>query len=324
MRQDAAAHEEHGGRAQHAERLHQPGRGTQQPTAQAAQATSGGAVALKAGQRQAGVIQLDDGRHQAINADRQDDGHQGHHAELGEQGGAGHTAQGDGDDLGREDEVGADGATDLVLLQRHQVHRWIGQGFGQRSVLGVVLGAVDQPVPDLLEAFEAQIGPADHQQGGDQPGGQGADGQGRGHQDGLVDQGALGHGPDHRQLAAGIDAVDLLGIERQVVTEHPGGLLGRHLGQHRHVVEHGRDVVDQGKQVGSGHGSKVKKGCRDANRPCAQAGGGPNEQGTRRCLVVRGSGPGKLIRQPRTCSRSWRRSSGLPGTSAGRPGPGAA
>jgi hypothetical protein len=64
--------------------------------------------------------------------------------------------------------------------------------------------------------------------------------------------------------------MDLLGVERQVVAQHAGGLLGRHLGQHRHVVEHGGDVVDQGEQVGSGHGCKVKKGCCDANRPCAK------------------------------------------------------
>ena len=63
---------------------------------------------------------------------------------------------------------------------------------------------------------------------------------------------ALGHRPHHRQLAVGVDAGDLLRVERQVVAEHAGGLLGRDLGQHRDVVEDGGDVVDQHEQTG-GH-----------------------------------------------------------------------
>jgi hypothetical protein len=40
-------------------------------------------------------------------------------------------------------------------------------------------------------------------------------------------------------------AGDLLGIERQVVTQHAGGLFRRDLGHQRDIVEHRGDVVDQ-------------------------------------------------------------------------------
>ena len=45
------------------------------------------------------------------------------------------------------------------------------------------------------------------------------------------------------------DAGHLLRVEREVVAQHAGGLLGRDLGQHRDVVEDGGDVVEQGEQA---------------------------------------------------------------------------
>jgi hypothetical protein len=127
-------------------------------------------------------------------------------------------------------------------------------------------------VREFFHALEAQKRPAQHEQRRHGPGGEGAHEQGRGHEDGLVHERALGHGPDHGQLAVGAHAGDLLGVERQIVAEHARRLLRRHLGEHRHVVGHGgaflrghlghegdvvedgRDVVEQGEQAAEGHG----------------------------------------------------------------------
>jgi hypothetical protein len=77
----------------------------------------------------------------------------------------------------------------------------------------------------------------------------------------LLMKRALGHRPDHRQFAVGLDAGDLLGVERQVVAQHAGGFLGRHLGKQRHVVQHGGDVVNQCKQA-AGHRYSFSSGPR--------------------------------------------------------------
>ena len=116
-------------------------------------------------------------------------------------------------------------------------------------VVLVLRRAVQELVGQLLETLEAQVGTADHQQRDDGPGGQCADGERRRHQDRLVEQGTQGDGPDHRQFAVGIDAGHLLGVERQVVAQHAGRLLGRHLAHDGHVIEDGRDIVDQCQQT---------------------------------------------------------------------------
>ena len=114
----------------------------------------------------------------------------------------------------------------------------------------VLVLAVQELVGELLDALEAEKGAADHEQRRHRPGRQGADRQRRRHQDGLVDERSLGHRPHDRQLAVGVDAGHLLGVERQVVAQHAGGLLGGDLGEQRHVVEHRGDVVEQGEQAG--------------------------------------------------------------------------
>jgi hypothetical protein len=45
----------------------------------------------------------------------------------------------------------------------------------------------------------------------------------------------------------------LLRVEREVVAEYAGGLLRRDLGHRGDIIEDRRDIVDQGKQAGSGH-----------------------------------------------------------------------
>lgn len=112
---------------------------------------------------------------------------------------------------------------------------------------------VQQFVQQLLGAFVAEEQTAEHQQGHHQPGRHGADQQRSRHQNRLVDQRALGHGPDHRQFAIRLDAGDLLGIEREVVAQYAGGLARGDLGHGGDVVEYRADVVDQGEQAASGH-----------------------------------------------------------------------
>ena len=122
----------------------------------------------------------------------------------------------------------------------------------------VIFMAVQKLVCQLFEALEAQVGATHHQQWRDGPGREGADRQRGRHQDHLVAQRAQGHGPHHGQFAVGRDARDLLGVERQVVAQHTGRLLGGDLGHHGHIVQHGGDVIDQGKQTAGGHGGSFK------------------------------------------------------------------
>ena len=98
---------------------------------------------------------------------------------------------------------------------------------------------------EFFETFEAQVGAADHQQRRDQPRNERTDRQRRRHQDQFVEKRTLGDRPDHRDFPFGAHTADLLGIERQIVTEHAGGFLGGHFGHQRHVVEYGGNVVDQ-------------------------------------------------------------------------------
>ena len=83
----------------------------------------------------------------------------------------------DGHDLGRQDEVGADRALDLQLLELGG----IGHGVDQLLLMLVV---VEQDFSsDLLGRFEGQIGAADHQQRRDQERREGGQQERRGQQE---------------------------------------------------------------------------------------------------------------------------------------------
>jgi len=84
------------------------------------------------------------------------------------------------------------------------------------------------------------------------------DEQRRKHEDDLVDQRALGHGPDHGNLALGAHARDLLGVEGQVIAQHAGRLLRSHLGHDGHIVGHGHALA--GRDLGH-EGHVVKDRC---------------------------------------------------------------
>ena len=258
--QDATAHEEHGRGSHHRQHAHQHRRRLEQTPPDRRGETAAGPHEVEAE-----VIELDDAGDKSVHPDRHQQGDARQHRHLRGERRPRHGAQRDRDDFTRQDEVGADRPLDLVALEGDQIDGRVRQSLGQLGAVGLVLvGAVQVAVGDLLEAFETQVGPPDHQQRQDQPRRERADEQGDRHQDHLVEQGALGHRPHHRQLAVGGHAGDLLGIEGQVVTEHTGRLLRGHLGQDGHVIEYGGDVVEQGKQAGSGHReSPVKKsrGC---------------------------------------------------------------
>ncbi|KAG1079636.1 hypothetical protein G6F40_016223 [Rhizopus arrhizus] len=90
---------------------------------------------------QAHVIELDDARHQSVDEDRHCQCDHRQRQQLVGEGRGGHHAQGQHDDLGREDEVGADRALHLVLLPRHHVHLCVGQRLAPLGLaLGVVIG----------------------------------------------------------------------------------------------------------------------------------------------------------------------------------------
>ena len=237
---NATADQEHRQGAEDRQPLHQQRCALEQSSAQG---LCQAAVLLRQVEPQ--VVELDQPRHQAVDThgDQQADGYQ--HRDLLAQGGGADGAQRDDNDLRRENEVGADGALDLVAFKGLHVGFAVGQR--RQSRLALLLGVflVQELVGQLFGALEAQKGPAKHQQYRHQPGHEGADQQRAGNQETLVEQRPLGHRPHHRQLAIRRHAGDLLGIECQIVAENTGGLLGRHLGHHRDIVEQGGDVVDQ-------------------------------------------------------------------------------
>jgi hypothetical protein len=95
-------------------------------------------------------------------------------------------------------------------------------GFHQRFfVRGEFFRRVEPAMRQFFDAFETQVGATDHQQRDHQPGGQRADDQGRGHQDQLVEERALGDGPDDGNFPRGVQSRDLIGIEGQVVPSTP-------------------------------------------------------------------------------------------------------
>ncbi len=225
--------------------MHQPRRRHQQPLPH--RPAQGATIGLLQ-QMQADVVELDDEPHQAVDPHCHQYGNARHHRQLQCQAGSLHGAEGDDDDLGREDEIGANGPLHLLLLKGNQI---IGNECSVRLPLARLMG--QKLVGQLLGPLETEVGAPQHQERGDEPGHQGADGDGSRHQNKLVAKRPLGHRPHHRQLPLGAHPGDLLGVEGQIVPQHPGGLLRRHLGHQRHIVEYAGNIVNQGQQTGSGH-----------------------------------------------------------------------
>ena len=125
-------------------------------------------------------------------------------------------------------------------------------------------------VPDLLGALVAEVGAADHQDRRQQPGQELAEQQGRREDEQqLVAQRADRDPLDHRQLAVGGDAVDVLRGHGRVVDDHAGRLRAGAARGRADVVDRGRrqprergDVVEQREQASS-HGAKASGRCPD-------------------------------------------------------------
>ena len=247
MRDDAAANGEHGEGAEYGEALHEQWCGPQNECAE----TAGGGVFLVV-QRKAKVIELHDAGHEPIHQHGSTYGHRTQSDYLLHQRRGRHGTQRDHDDLGRQHEVGADGAFHFILLERHHIDGGVGHGL--EHFAGLVVVAMQIFVRELLHAFEAEKNSADHHERQDRDRQEGADQQRRRNQNELVDERAFRDCPHHRQLPVDIHAGHLLRIQREVIAHYAGGLRGRHLGEYRNVVEQRRDVVDEGKQTGSGHG----------------------------------------------------------------------
>ncbi len=76
---------------------------------------------------QAGVVELDDAGDEAVHADGHEHRDAGHHRDPRHERRVGDDAERDHDDLRRQDEVGADRALDLLLLQRDEIDGGIGE-----------------------------------------------------------------------------------------------------------------------------------------------------------------------------------------------------
>jgi hypothetical protein len=173
---------------------------------------------------------------------------------LDGQGLVGDVGQGDGHDLARQDQVGADRAAHLLGLQL---------GAAQGQVLDLLAGhlVVREGLDDLLGGLEGQIGPAAHQDRRHRPGREGAEDQRAGQQEQqLVAERADRDLPDDRQLAIGREPHGVAGGDGGVVDHHPHGLGARLAGGGAHVVQRGGrqlgdagDVVEKGGEAG-GHG----------------------------------------------------------------------
>ena len=151
---EAAADEEHGQGAGHAQAAHQPGHGGNQPFAGFFQR------AAAFDEEEAEVVEFDDDGHQSVHEHGHADADgQQHQRAVGQRGLRGERAQGDDDDFGGEDEVSAHRAFDFVVFAFQFV------GHGLRRVAGG--GAVEEFVQQFFHAFKAEEEAAEHQQRGD-------------------------------------------------------------------------------------------------------------------------------------------------------------
>jgi hypothetical protein len=143
-----------------------------------------------------------------------------------------------------------------LILSRsncHQVHRRVAHRLGQFGLVGFVLAAVQQRCASFSAPSKHRKAPPTISSGVTSQGAKALISQRRRHQDGLVEQRTLGHRPDHGQFAVGLHTGDLLRVERQVVAQHTGGLLGSEFAENGDIVQHAGDVVDKGKETAGGH-----------------------------------------------------------------------
>ena len=254
VREDPTADQEHRRGADHSEHAHEARCRCEQATPDPARQAGADAGAGAARQMQPRIIEFDDASDEAVNTDRhqQRDRHQ--HPDAGAERCGADDAERDHDDLRREDEIRADRTFDLVAFEGDQVDRRVCSGCADGGAGGNgVLGGMQPTVRELLEAFVTEEQAAEHHQRRDQPRQEQADEQRRRHQDRLVDERAFGDSPHHGQLACSLHTRDLFGVDREVIAQHTGAFLCRHLGEHGDIIEHRRDVIEQGEEADAGH-----------------------------------------------------------------------
>ncbi len=254
VQDDAAADPEHGGGADQAQETQEGRHGADDGAAdRAAHRTAA------IGECEADVVGLHDQRHHAIDQKRDDQADDGQDDRLGDERARGDTGKRDRHDLGREDEIGADGPLDplRLLLGAEQGRRQMRLARLGGTVRRCGLLVPAERLDDLLGPLEAEIETAQHQERGDRPGGEEVEQQGRGQQeDELVAQRAQGDPGDHREFAGGCEAHDIARGHGGVVDDDAGRLHPRTAGLRRGVVE-GRcgelrdadDIVDEPNQA---------------------------------------------------------------------------
>ena len=184
-----------------------------------------------AGEREADIVHLHDQRDDAIDADG--DRHRDHRQRdrLIDQRLIGKRGERDRHDLRRKDQIGADRARHLALLQLLRVGG---------DHLGRVVRRTGQRLDHLLGRFEAQEGAAGHQDRGDRPGRERREQQRRREEeDQLVAERAERDLADDRQLACRGEADDVARGDRGIVDHHPRRLGAGTPGGAGHVVEAG-------------------------------------------------------------------------------------
>jgi hypothetical protein len=104
---------------------------------------------------EAGIVELDDAGDQAVHPDGHQNGDAGEHCDLHAKRRGRDGAQGDNDDFGGQDEVGAHRTLDLVVFQRHQVDRRVSQRLGELGMVRRSFLAVQKFVRQFFEALKA-------------------------------------------------------------------------------------------------------------------------------------------------------------------------
>ena len=154
-----------------------------------------------------------------------------------------HLLQGDHHDLGREDEVGSNGAGDGLGLGLGPQHHG-------RQLLVVAVLVMTEPVVDLLGTLEAEVRAAEHQDDLHEHRRDGAQDQGRGkdEQD-LVAQRSRGDLADDRQLALGGEAANVCRRHGGVVDDDARRLHARAARRCAHVVHRRRGQLGERRDI---------------------------------------------------------------------------
>ena len=142
-----------------------------------------------------------------------------------------HAAERNHNDFSRKNKVRSNRPLDLFTLQHYPFFRTMPDLPDQLLVMRLVFRRGVKPgMKNLLRPLKAQIGSAQHQQRSDRPGEKGHQKQGNRNNDGLVERRPLRYRPDHGQLARRADAGYLMGIQRNIIPQHPRCFFGRHFG----------------------------------------------------------------------------------------------